>query len=82
MSTQKIGERRARKIRAINAEVPLVEFVEKINSGEINDFETADLDLTQWKTGPSVQPLKAEIDHCGFTIKQLVKNGRKTWYGK
>ena len=82
MSNQNIGERRSRKLREINAGTSLLNYVEKINSGEIEDFETTEVDLNQWNVGVNADDLKAEIQHCNFKIKQLIKNGRKTWYGK
>ena len=82
MSAQKIGERRSRKLREINADISLVDFVEKINAKEIRDFQTDEIDLNQWNTGTNSAELKAERDHCNFKIHQLIKNGRKTWYGE
>jgi len=80
MSNKRIGDRRARKLRELNAEITLIEYVEKINAGDIKDFETTEVDLNQCVIVN--QNLKLEVEHCNFKILQLVKNGRKTWYGK
>ena len=80
MSEKRIGDRRARKLRELNADITLLDYVEKINAGDIKDFETSEIDLNQYVVVNA--NLKPEVEHCEFKILQLVKNGRKTWYGK
>ena len=76
---KEIGDRRAEKIRNINREIPLVNYVEKINRKEIQDFETVDVDMKKLEKNDGC---KIELDHTKFQLKQLKKNGYLTWYGK
>ena len=74
-----IGDRRAEKIRKINAEIPLFNYVDKINRDEITDFETENVDMKKLEDNADC---KIELDHAKFQLKQLKKNGHLTWYGK
>ena len=74
-----IGNRRAEKIRKINDDIPLVNYVDKINRGEIADYETEDVDMKKLEEN---RECKIELDHTKFQFKQLKKNNHLTWYGK
>ena len=78
MTNTKIGNKRNKKIRDINAGVPLLEYVEGINSGKIKEFETKEVDLNKINN----PDLKVEREHQDFKIEQLHKNGIPTWFGK
>ena len=78
MTNPVIGAKRNKKIREINAGIPLTEYVADINSGKINEYETKEVDLEKYN-----QPdLKIELEHCEFKVKQLIKNEKPTWYGE
>ena len=78
MTNTKIGNKRNKKIRDINAGIPLLEYVEGINSGKITDFEVKEVDLNKFNN----PDLKAEREHQDFKVEQLYKNGIPTWYCK
>ena len=78
MTNTKIGNKRNKKIRDINAGIPLLEYVEGINSGKITDFEVKEVDLNKFNN----PDLKAEREHQDFKVEQLYKNGIATWYCK
>ena len=69
MTNTKIGNKRNKKIRDINAGVPLLEYVEGINSGKIKEFETKEVDLNKINN----PDLKIEREHQDFKIEQLHK---------
>ena len=74
-----IGDRRAEKIRKINNNIPLIDYIDKINRGEITDFETENVDMKKIEENTDC---KLELDHTKFQLKQLKKNGHLTWYGR
>ena len=78
MTNTKIGNKRNKKIRDINAGVPLLEYVDGINSEKIKEFEVKEVDLNKFNNAE----LKAEREHRDFKIEQLYKNGIPTWFGK
>ena len=78
MKNTNVGLKRSQKIREINAGVPLTDFVADINSGKIKEYETQEIDLGKYNH----PELKIELEHCQFKIKQLLKNGKPTWYGE
>ena len=78
MTNTNKGLKRNKKIREINAGVPLVDYVADINSGKIKEYETEEIDLTKYNH----PDLKTELEHCQFKLKQLKKNGRTTWYSE
>ena len=78
MTNTNVGSKRSQKIREINAGVPLTDFVADINSGKIKEYETQEIDLGKYNH----PELKIELEHCQFKIKQLLKNGKPTWYGE
>ena len=78
MTNPKIGLKRNKKIRDINAGVPLTEYVADINSGKIKEYETKEINLGKYNH----PELKTELEHCQFKLKQLYKNGKPTWYSE
>ena len=78
MTNTNVGLKRNKKIREINAGVPLIEYVADINSGKTKEYETKEIDLGKYKH----PDLKTELEHCQFKLKQLIKNGKPTWYGE
>lgn len=79
----KIGERKKQRKREIDKDITLNNYVEKINAGEITEFEAVDIDMK--KLGKNTEfenMLKVELDHAPFQIRQLKKNGHLTHFGK
>lgn len=76
----KTTERKQKKQREINHGISLVDYVTKINKGEITNHELIDVDMR--KLAVSHEDVKIELDHKHFQIKQLKKNGHLTHYGK
>ena len=79
----KIAERKAKKKREIDRDITLNDYVEKINNGEITNYETVEVDMKKLGKNTEVENLlKVEQDHVCFKIRQLKKNGHFTHFGK
>lgn len=79
----KISERKERKKREINREIPLNEYIDKINIGEISNYETVDISMGKLGKNTEVENMiHVELEHAQFQIRELKKNGHLTHFGK
>ena len=81
MKDKVFGEKRRRKIRELNDDISLNDYICELNSENPPAAETQLVNFNDPKFKKNVE-FGVEYRHQSFEIHHLIKNGRKTWYGK